>query len=63
MYSNIDTQWEPSEEYENLVEREERFSQYKLELACQKEQIKLSAPSPIFNIIFNFFQKLKKKQK
>lgn len=60
MNSDFETKWESTAEYTRMVEREEQFSNFKLERAANKELERLNAPSPILDTFFKFFQKVKK---
>ena len=56
MNSDFENKWEPTTEYTHMVEREEQFSNYKLERATNKELEMLNSPSPIFDALFKFIK-------
>ena len=63
MNSDFENKWEPTTEYTHMVEREEQFSNYKLERATNKELEMLNSPFPIFDALFKFIQIFKKNNK
>lgn len=54
-----ETKWEPNSEYDAIVEQANRYSQYKLYLSTLKEQERLNAPSPVFDLFFKIINKIK----
>lgn len=62
MKSKTDT-WTPSPEYTQLIDDAEKYSQYKLYLSTLKEQERLNAPSPVFDLFFKIIDKIKQSVK